>query len=632
MNEIENFNDQGIYSYIRDLNKKAEENRDFYKKQLRHSIWLLALGVCAVLSLPYAVACLDNWIIPSTEINNIKLNISENKSDVSNLRKSVSPLSISRIDIAGYEVGWIKKSKRDSLIVELNGKGIVELTFDELGQSGSVEIKEQQFIFEASEGNVHIRSDSYSAGAVMEMLVFADDTVDNNVFSRRVGEQYWYRQEVDVSRDKYFGSVDVAFSKDHVFLFHSGGYIYRSSDLGKSWRLIGSGIKFRDFLVDDNCRIAILLFDGNIKYSSDCGENWIVVDSGIDEQEYYVSGLIAPSGKAILICSDGYLSELNMTTGSLNYGISTGFDYNDYRGIFFSPKNIGVLIHGDSYPIVSVDGGQSWKAVKLDEKARKSIFLRSVEFYDDGSAFAFDSQGEISLVSNDSGRSWGFATGIPSIKRVVSSVSADDYRVIFGKDSDAIIKRHQSTGWEKIQIYLDDFSPKDPVFSGGKKGYLVSDNKLYEFELYSDKFMNNLSDSDIVKFAQSSNTSQSHIPIRNLLVSQKSLEESLSLRTRVEQVDNKKYIEKIVLRSLIVTIFAYFIGVLINNARYAMKLSVFYDSVASSVRLAQSLSDDPVSVQDLVKIINVCMPSIEYGKQLKLSAQEMLRINQMRFG
>lgn len=459
MNETETSNEQEMSDYVRALGEKSKENRDVYKTQYYWAIGLLLLGVGAVLFLPYLVAYLDNHFIPSTEITTIKQNIYANKSDLSDLRKSVSPLSISRIDIVGYDVGWIKKSKRDSLIVELNGKGVVELTFDEMEESNSVEIKEQQFIFDPGGDNVIIRSGSYNAGPIMEVLVQdpKDDEDDNKytIYSRRNRDENWTNQKIETPKSNNSNSMHVAFSRSDVFLFHSSGYIYRSSDLRESWVRIkmgfGKNAQIQSLLVDEKCRLVLLRKDGDLSYSKDCGDNWAVIKSQTDKIKYFESGLIIPSGMVILVRSDGYLVEFNMITGRFNYGIDVGVRYKDIADMYFSGEDIILLLNGDSYPVISVDNGHTWKPVTLDLESRKSMSLRRVEFYDDGSAFAFNSQGEVSLVSNDSGRSWGFATGIPSIKRVASSVSADDYRVIFGKESDAIIKRPQSRGWKKFR-------------------------------------------------------------------------------------------------------------------------------------------------------------------------------------
>lgn len=622
-----------ISEYIRRLEEKSADQKNKHRNHQRLAIFLLFVGILTVFLLPYGIAKVDNWAIPSTEIKGIKNKIHSNENTIRELRRSMHPFLVSEVSINDFEINWLRRSNRNSLIVELTSQGVVELNIDEILKSGTVRISDSDFLAKVSDQNRKFNASSYKAGPLVDIFVSNLSGDKFEVMTRRPSDLLWHGRVIGLPKANRI--KDIVMSGNKIFIMMQSQYIFRSDDLGKNWFLEtlekNEKIYFKDFFVDEDCNLAVLRTDRSVSYSSDCGKTWGVIVAPIDENESLSFGETTPDGVALIVCDDGYLYAFDLAKGKWStIGNSTLIDYNRYNGIFFGSDGVGVLLHDDFWPIVSTNNGQSWSLSQGENWDGEAP--HSVEFYGEGVAFVFSREGEIVAISNDGGVNWGRPNGIPLIKRISSASSNGGYSVIFGADNDALIFRPDSNGLIYTSVSIEKMFPRDVVFSSDSAGFFISDGKLYEFEIFSDSYMQKLSDSQLADFESKSNSTRFQSPISNLLSARQSLEESLSLRTRLEQSDNKKYIEKIVLRSLIVTIFAYFIGVLINNARYAMKLSVFYDSVASSVRLAQSLSDDPVSVQDLVKIINVCMPSIEYGKQLKLSAQEMLRINQMRFG
>ncbi|WP_339074818.1 hypothetical protein [Teredinibacter turnerae] len=612
-------------NYLAWSEKKASSYRNSYFIHLTVAVLILILGICVVIRVPYSIAKLDNKNIPIPEVKDISDGLAEIENGIRQLLLKTPSILLKNIDFGG-EVLWVERTNRNSLLVSIREVGVAEVTIDELKENNRINISGRDLIVRDS-NELSIANHSYvTLENKVEILV-----LKGAILSRGLSEEF----SVSYFQNERFDNFPKAaqFSGDVILVSSQDLYVYTSIDFGKTWKKNSVGYdadsRLTGLLVGENCRVVAYRKASQVSYSEDCGATWHKVNTRLSDQEYFILGRVSPDGKFYLVCSDGEIYAFSFEKKILHRGLSMNLDEDSYQDIYFTSDGLTIILHDLFWPVV---GRRDGNIVKFDKRVDSHLGLKKIVFYGNGKAFAVGVQG-ISLVSNDGGSSWEEAHGIPKVRATVSIANKNGYALVFGDGGTVLVNTPGSELWSQVDFSIDNFYARSAFFVSDSEGFVLSkSNSLYLFSLYSDDFLDTRTLTELQDMLLSSDSTDLKLPLSNLLDTNKSLLDAKQLHTRLQQADNKKYIEKIVLRSLIVTILAYFIGVLINNARYAMKLSVFYDSVASSVRLAQSLSDDPVSVQDLVKIINVCMPSIEYGKQLKLSAQEMLRINQMRFG
>lgn len=358
-----------------------------------------------------------------------------------------------------------------ALSLALNGTNVYA------GTSGGVLLStDNGTTWTPSNTGLGIPNSSISSIAVQGQNVFASAS-SFGVFSSNNGSQ-WQPVNVALTADKY---VSILACNDSI-LFAGGLGLYRSSDNGKNWVSIDSGLGewITPMICTDTCIVAVNEND-SVFISNDNGTSWTQLEGG-----WYLNGkptngsdvmsIAICEGKIFIGTDIGVLVSDTVKVGIYYLhewvGVNTGLTNTNITSLIACGSDLFAAAntsYGTSDIFCSTNLGQSWESIK-SELGNSSVGTFAVK----GRNIFAGTNGKGVFLSTDAGTTWTpINTGLTDT--VITAIATDSSNVYIG--TGAIMNLRNSTNGHGVwRRPLSEITSVAKQSSSLPKGYSLAQN------------------------------------------------------------------------------------------------------------------------------------------------------------
>lgn len=270
-------------------------------------------------------------------------------------------------------------------------------------------------------------------------------------------------------RDKFY---DIHIQGDEAFVVGYPGLLLHSSDRGKTWEKLDSGVRDALFAIDINSKGRGLIVGrtGLVLMTTDGGKTWAKRDSGIKEHLFNVD--ITESGQAwavghfgtILHSPDGGLSwkpqefqpEFPEGTPESEKGVISDAEKENegaaaearLNAVGFADDKRGWIMGEFGLVLHTADGGQTWKR----QPSASGKLLFALQVLDGDHVLAVGSEGTF-METADGGKSWKAAdTGTQ--QHILGLYLVGDSLYLVGRDGLVMVRKGPEQSFKRLSAGL----------------------------------------------------------------------------------------------------------------------------------------------------------------------------------